>query len=54
MNELTLRAVSLINLNGIVERESGCYRTLLVETKDGLQVEITLYADEPDSLKIFI
>jgi hypothetical protein len=54
MNELTVRSVTLINLNGIVERESGCYRTIRVETTDGLQVEITLYADEPESLKIFI
>jgi len=53
MNELNLKNVCVINVSPVEELTSGFYRTILIETEDGLQLEITVHSADPDLVRVF-
>lgn len=53
MNEVTIRKVTAIAVGEIAEGHASSYRTITIETESGA-VEITIYAEDPDSLKFFL
>lgn len=53
MNELTLRNVCVINVTAVEELATGFYRTIHIETEDGLRLEIVVHSEDPDHVRVF-
>jgi hypothetical protein len=43
----------VINVSAVEEVTSGFYRTIHIETEDGLQLEITVHSADPDLVRVF-
>ena len=53
MNELTLKNVCVIHVSPVEELTSSFYRTIHIETEDGLQLDIVVHSEDPDHVRVF-
>lgn len=53
MNELNLKHVCVINISAVEEVTHGFYRTIHIETEDGLQLDIVVHSADPDLVRVF-
>ena len=53
MNELTLKNVCVINVSAVEELTTSYYRTIHIETEDGLQLDIVVQSEDPDHVRVF-
>ena len=53
MNELSLKNVCVINISALEEVNSTFYRTIHIETEDGLRLDIMVQSEDPDHVRVF-
>lgn len=54
MNELTLKNVCVITVSAVEELLPRFYRTIHIETEDGLQLDIVVHSEDPDHVRVFL
>lgn len=53
VSEINLKNVCVINVSGVQERSTGFYRSIYIETEDGLRLEVVVQSEDPDFVRVF-